>query len=480
MEQPDGVVRSMQYDFSSDRLQSTSILPEASLAYSYQWGKLSALDRISFTNAAENEGEFHQKYLIGSDQFGNVQTIRVSGTTGDPIILASYEYEDNVNNGRLAQLEYANGDTVDYKYDLFDRVTKETYKDSTLSRGAIFHYSYDGDGNLIEQKETNLAGTTTESYSYQYDSLGRLIHSRRKDNTGDLVLSTSHLYDTSNRLTQQRWQFGSDDTYHQTFQYSNGADGDGTLQSVEITTPKNGSIALDYTYNPLRQLTERASSVGGKEFARSFSYLSGSAVNQKTNLVGEAKYTFDGSVKLGYTYQYDAMDRITEVRKSGSPNSQYLEYEYDALGQLVSATDHAAGLEYTYTFDTAGNVLSAVKHPTDGGSDSTRTYHYDNASWRDLLTSITINGTTKSISYPHDIRGNITAGTPLSWYNGSEFTLTWGKGTQLASAKKGLALKTSYDYDIAGVRSSKTVGTTKYKFTTLSGLVMRQEWGARQ
>ena len=76
--------------------------------------------------------------------------------------------------------------------------------------------------------------------------------------------------------------------------------------------------------------------------------------------------------------------------------------------------------------------------------------------------------------------GNIRTGTPLSWYNGNEFTLTWGKGTQIASAKKGLALKTSYDYDIAGVRSSKTVGTTKYKFTTLSGLVMRQEWGARQ
>ena len=146
----------------------------------------------------------------------------------------------------------------------------------------------------------------------------------------------------------------------------------------------------------------------------------------------------------------------------------------------LCATDHAAGLEYAYTFDTAGNVLSAVKHPTGGGSDSTRTYHYDNASWRDLLTSITIDGTTKSISYPHDIRGNVTAGTPLSWYNGESFTLTWGKGTQLASAKKGLALKTSYTYEIAGVRSSKTVGTTKYSFTTLSGLVMRQEWGARQ
>lgn len=60
-------------------------------------------------------------------------------------------------------------------------------------------------------------------------------------------------------------------------------------------------------------------------------------------------YTFDGSVKLGYTYQYDAMDRITEVRRSSSPNSQYLAYEYDALGQLVGPTDHAAGLEYTYS-----------------------------------------------------------------------------------------------------------------------------------
>ena len=34
-----------------------------------------------------------------------------------------------------------------------------------------------------------------------------------------------------------------------------------------------------------------------------------------------------------------------------------------------------------------------------------------------------------------------------------------------------------YTYDMAGVRSSKTVGSTTYKFTTLSGLVTRQEWG---
>lgn len=45
------------------------------------------------------------------------------------------------------------------------------------------------------------------------------------------------------------------------------------------------------------------------------------------------------------------------MRKSSSPNSKYLEYGDDALGQLVSASDHAAGLEYTYSFVTAANTI---------------------------------------------------------------------------------------------------------------------------
>ena len=37
----------------------------------------------------------------------------------------------------------------------------------------------------------------------------------------------------------------------------------------------------------------------------------------------------------------------------------------------------------------------------------------------------------------------------------------------------------SYTYDMAGVRSSKTDGSTEYKFDTLSGLVMRQSWDGK-
>lgn len=86
-----------------------------------------------------------------------------------------------------------------------------------------------------------------------------------------------------------------------------------------------------------------------------------------STLVSEVKYTFDGQVKLGYTYKYDAMDRITEAHKRSSPNSKYLEYRYDRLGQLISATGHTAGLEYTDSFDTANEIIwrwTGCKHIT--------------------------------------------------------------------------------------------------------------------
>ena len=82
--------------------------------------------------------------------------------------------------------------------------------------------------------------------------------------------------------------------------------------------------------------------------------------------------------------------------------------------------------------------------------------------WRDLLTAYD----GKSITY--------SGGNPTKYYNGSTFT--WTQGRKLATAKVGNT-NISYTYDMAGVRSSKTVGSTTYKYTTLSGLVTRQTGG---
>ncbi len=129
-------------------------------------------------------------------------------------------------------------------------------------------------------------------------------------------------------------------------------------------------------------------------------------------------------------------------------------------------------------YDTAGNIRSITKDGT-----VTKSFGYTNPSWPDLLTSVTSGSTTKSIQYEGQTRsddgvvsGDPVSGNPLWYYNGKEYSFTWTKGRQLASATVD-GKQVSYTYDMSGVRTSKTVNGTTYNYTTLSGKVMRQTWG---
>ena len=65
---------------------------------------------------------------------------------------------------------------------------------------------------------------------------------------------------------------------------------------------------------------------------------------------------------------------------------------------------------YTYTYDTAGNILSETK--TSGGTTTSKTYTYGNSNWRDLLTQV---GNT-TINYD-------SSGNPTNYYNGNMIAL---------------------------------------------------------
>ena len=125
------------------------------------------------------------------------------------------------------------------------------------------------------------------------------------------------------------------------------------------------------------------------------------------------------------------------------------------------------------TYDTAGNIRSITKDGTVAKS-----FGYTNPSWPDLLTSVTANGTTEDILYEGQTRTSDvpSSGNPVTYYNGKDYTFTWTKGRQLASATVD-GKQVSYTYDMSGVRTSKTVNGTTYNYTTLSGKVMRQTWG---
>ena len=494
-----GATQTYTYQSGRDRVSQTAIDQTVALTYRYDRAQLTDLIRKAFPQAADASGNnvnpFWQHYLLGYDAFGNMTRVQVCASSTEregytaPVTLASYTYEGNVNNGRLATMAYGNGDSVSYTYDAFDRQRTAAYND-----GTTYHYDYSGDNDLARQYVTDGSGAVTEQYSYQYDSLGRLIHSRQSTGGGTLVQLTQHMYDNANRLTSQSWQFGGD-TFRQSYTYtgqnSDGKQVDGTISAITTTIPGQSVITSTYGYNDLRQLTSKGVTVpdqNGKQtkvYDRSYTYdriAEDDGCNWMGTRLASTGYTF-GSSSRGFTYTYDAAGNISRIDTAGTSvpkAAQSKEYGYDAQGQLVSEKN-SSKTTFLYAYDTAGNIRSITKDGT-----VTKSFGYTNPSWPDLLTSVTANGTTKDVLYEGQSQTSDlpSSGNPITYYNGKDYTFTWTKGRQLASATVD-GKQVSYTYDMSGVRSGKQVYTTSnqrtttYTYTTLSGKVMRQQWETR-
>ena len=294
-------------------------------------------------------------------------------------------------------------------------------------------------------KQTSTGG---EEYNYEYDSLGRLIRSNEY-NDGEFEQRTEHIYDTSNRLTKQSW-YNAGGVTTMSYAYSTTT---GLLSSLNATV-QNSSIPVTYTYQGANQLRSKAI---GSVMTKAYNYCYNEDGGYRASLPDYVNYR-DSSSNLIYgdNCHYDSNGRLVKILDSGSSTTTRATYGYDQQGQLTSAK--VGGTSYTYTYDTAGNIQSKKVGST------TTNYTYGNSAWRDLLTAYGGNTITYS------------GGNPTKYYDGSTFT--WTQGRRLATAKVG-STNISYTYDMAGVRSSKTVGSTKYDFTTLSGLVTRQTGGGK-
>ena len=333
-------------------------------------------------------------------------------------------------------MTFGNDQTVQYSYDKFDRTTKEQYNNVT------YEYAYDASGQLAQQSST--AG---EEYNYEYDSLGRLIRSNEY-NDGTFEQRTEHIYDTSNRLTKQSW-YNAGGVTTMSYAYSTTT---GLLTSLNANLVGT-SIPVAYTYQGANQLRSKAI---GSVMTKAYNYCYNEDGGYRTALPNFVNYRdSSGNLIYGDNCHYDSNGRLVKILDSGSSTTTRAIYGYDQQGQLTSAT--VGGTRYEYSYDTAGNIQSKKV-----GSTTTNYYTYGNSAWRDLLTAYGGNTITSS------------GGNPTKYYDGSTFT--WTQGRRLATAKVG-STNISYTYDMAGVRSSKTVGSTTYKYTTLSGLVTRQTGG---
>ena len=448
-----------EYYLSSGRAKSTYQSGVAAIGYTYSGGRLSQLDRKTYRSGAAQ----HQYYNFAYNVWGQTTTTKVGSRTLSTNTYYNYVNDDTARGGNLKSTAYANGDSVSYTYDRFDRLVRKSY-----NSGSYVAYTYNAEGSLARLSYGDSTGELA-SYRFEYDSLGRLIRSAELDADGGTVQRTEHIYDGYNRLSRQSWTLGGK-TYTEAYSYDDATDG--SMTSFRTTAEQT----LHFTYDALRRLQKTTVTDGsGTLFtvARSY-YTTGGKATTRTEYFNYRMP--DGSLIAGDRYVYDALGNITELREAepasgSSARRTKVRYTYDEQNQLRTETRYTyssnadttgTSVTYTYNYDTAGNLQSVQKNGA-----TVQTYTYGDSQWRDLLTKV--GGTT--ISY--DASGN-----PKNWYNGTTYTgLTWKNGRQLAQITTG-GRTSAYRYDADGIRTYKKVGSVAHEYRTLNGKVVYEKIGS--
>ena len=446
---------------TDNRLRQSYISGKISLNYTYANGALTAARRGHYAGSTN----LTQTYSFAYDSFLNPTSLKVGSNT-----LATYEYA--AGNGQMRQVTFGNGCRIEYRYDMFDRLVQEKFfRGNSLTQTKV--YLYNGEGELAETALYNgevSAANEQQRYRYEYDSLGRVICSQEIAN-GALRQGTETLYDDANRVKKQSWSlFQTEDgktttkTYTGRYTYNTG---NGTMSTADFGTGRTATFA----YDNLQRLTSET--MAGL-YTKSYTYRDISSTRTTTQIASES-YTglCSGWLNRSASYTYDAMGNIATITGPyKNKNSVQRTYTYDAQNQLLS---EKIGSDTTsYTYDTVGNIRSIT------GPGVTKTFSYnDSGDWKDLLTSVTVNGTTRSITYEEE--NGVTIGNPLSYFNGTQYTLAWQNGRQLQSLSGG-GKSATYSYGADGIRTGKTVtdasGTTTYQYTTQNGQIARQSWSA--
>ena len=346
----------------------------------------------------------------------------------------------------------------------------------SYNSGSYVAYTYNAEGSLARLSYGDSTGELA-SYRFEYDSLGRLIRSAELDADGGTVQRTEHIYDGYNRLSRQSWTLGGK-TYSESYVYDDPSDtnknGDGALTQMTTAT---GAV-IDYQYDTLRRLTRSKVALNGSTvYTTAYAFRDLDASRTTTQVQYRNVRSANGEVLEGKKYTYDALGNITRISQSTGHFYPLVAYEYDAQNQLVKETYYngkgsAAGnisRTISYTYDTAGNILSETR--TEDGETTTKTYGYGDSGWVDLLTEVD----GQAITY--DASGN-----PTSYFGR---TMTWTNGRQLKTSTThafGAVLRSTYTYDADGIRKTKTVPinrrglTCTYTFVTQNGKVVRQSW----
>lgn len=440
--------------------------------------------------------------------------------------------------GTLSYVQDANGQRVDYTYDLLKRL-----KETTASADGVTYrneYVYSDANRLTVVKHNTTSDTDSDvTYTFDYDALGnpttvkvgaQTLSTNVYTDTGDKLLTrveygnggkVHYKHDAFKRVTGVRYDADMSDRY----QYVFGANGQVgqvvdrqlsrtafhdydaadrlmQLRLVQGTTPLYTS-RLEYdVFNNLSSLKE---TVGTTGFTTTFDY---DAESRPTG----AQY---GSAANQVAYAYDALGRLSARTLTVNGMAYPTAYAYvqggygaDSTTPLVE-TITQSGHELGYIYDDVGNIagerrnqqmatygydaLGQLTRVNDPYQDKTFTYVYDRGG--NMLVKKTYAYTTgpvtgdalQTVLYTY---GDANWKDKLTAYDGKAITydaignpltydgwsFTWMAGRQLTAMSKA-GVNASFTYNADGLRVRKTVNGVVTDYTLHGKQVVHMKRG---
>ena len=370
--------------------------------------------RLAVTNAFGVSGVAMTNFY-GYDPNGNQTTFTDSlGHTTTNVF-------DALN--RQVQAQFPDGTTTGTAYDADGRRVADTNQDKIVTQ-----FGYDGAGRLISV--TNAVNTAQQMVTrYQYDEAGN-----QTAQIDALNRTNVYLYDGLGRRIQHAMPGGQNES----FAYDLAGN---LIYQINF----NGAVITNQ-YDVMNRLTNRASVNG---YQVSYIY---SPTGQRATMTDPSGTT---------TCLYDNRDRLTnKVVNWGSPAqlSVALNYSYDANGNLVNLWSSTAnGVTNVYQYDALNRLTNVV-----GQASSLSQYSYDLAG--NLQTMRYGNGVTNLCQYDSLNRltnsvWKLNAGTLASFYY--QLGLT-GNRTNVIESVNNSARTNIWNYDALYRLTSETIGGASY------------------
>ena len=355
---PNGARTEFAYDAMGNLAQQTDALGRVTRM---EFGDLQLPVRV--VDANDNERllsyDWQGNLLSETDANGNLRTYaydelnRLSSSI-DPLgHEVTYGYDAAGNRTRVTD---ERGNTTQISYDELNRpaswtdpagaTIKQIYDakgrvlQSIDAAGAVTQFSYDPMGRLLNR--TDPLGSVS---SWTYDLAGNVLAA-----TDPLDRTTTGIYDPLNRRIR------STDPRGATTQFSYDAVGNLT----ELTDPIGNTTT--FSYDSLDRIVSVTDALGS---TATTAYDAIGNVSQRVDRNGRQK-----------TYAYDNLDRlVAETWWQDADAVNTLHYSYDAVGNVLTASDDLS--RYTHTYDALNRLVTVDNTGTSSSRHVVLTNAYD-------------------------------------------------------------------------------------------------------